>query len=104
MNTATQFDAARNSVHELVDAMGRTAIHHVRNMRLDAQESLAAKTSFEIRLIAQKRRLHAYERIGRAVKFPYSDCVFDDLECEFAPVFWGVMIVAVVLLMTVHPC
>ena len=102
MNTATQFDAARNSVHELVDAMGRTAIHHVRNLQLNAQEELRMQTSFEIRSIAQKRRWHAYDRIGRAVRAPYSESIFDEIETEFAPVFWFVAIVSIVLLLIVR--
>jgi hypothetical protein len=102
MIAATQFEIASNKVHELVDAMGRTAIHHVRNMQLDAQEDLRMQTSFEIRSIAQKRRWHAYDRIGRAVQAPYSDSIFDDMECEFAPVFWGVAIIAIVLLLIVQ--
>ncbi len=102
MNTVTQFDVARNSVHELVDAMGRTAIHHVRNLQLNAQEELRMQTSFEIRSIAQKRRWHAYDRIGRAVRAPYSDSIFDKIETEFAPVFWFVAIVSIVLLLIVR--
>lgn len=103
MIAATQFDVASHKVHELVDAMGRTAIHHVRNLHLNAQEELRAKTSYEIRSIAQKRRWHAYDRIGRAVQVPYSDSIFDEIETEFAPVFWGVMVIAIVLLMVVRP-